>query len=71
MSAIRDMRGGKENDPRWFSRMRGEGPIATMIWSRFRSALKKAGIVGQQLPELDCSKFVSGKPSGPRQLSLI
>ena len=71
MSAIRDMRGGKENDPRWFSRMRGEGPTAKMIWSRFRSALKKARIVGQQLPELDCSQFASGKPSGPRQLSLI
>ncbi len=71
MSAIRDMRGGKENDPRWYSRMRGEGPVATMIWSRFERALKKTGILGQQLPELDCSQFVSGNRSGPRQLSLI
>jgi len=71
MSAIRNMRGGKENDPRWFSRMRGEGPIATMIWARFAGALKKAGIFDQESPKLDCSQFVGRGSHGSRQLSLI
>ena len=40
MSAIRSIRAGKKNDPRWFSRMHGEGPIADMIWKRFLGSLK-------------------------------
>ena len=37
MSLIRDMRGGRDNDPRFGTRMRGTGPFAELLRSRFRS----------------------------------
>ena len=71
MSAIRSIRAGKTNDPRWFSRMRGEGPIADMIWARLLRSLKKAGIAYNKMPELACDKFTIADSNGSRQLSLI
>ncbi len=71
MSAIRSIRAGKTNDARWFSRMRGEGPIADVIWKRFLRSLKKAGIGYNKMPELDCGKFTVAGSNGSRQLSLI
>ena len=44
MSMLRDMRGGKENDPEFGSRMRGEGVYANMIEDRFRRACRQAGL---------------------------
>ncbi len=38
MSLIRDMRGGRDNDPRFGSRMRGTGPVAELLRNRFRIA---------------------------------
>lgn len=71
MAAIRDMRGGQANDFRWFSRMRGHGPIAKMIWARFSSALQRAGLFDRKMPVLDCNQFVPRSAGGPRQLELI
>ena len=71
MSAIRSIRAGKKNDPRWFSRMHGEGPIADMIWKRFLGSLKKAGIAYNKMPDLACDKFKVADSNGSRQLSLI
>ena len=71
MSAIRSIRAGKTNDSRWFSRMRGEGPIADMIWARLLGSLKKAGIAYNNMPELACDKFTAADSNGSRQLSLI
>ena len=36
------MRGGKDNDPNWFTRMRGSGPWADLLKARFERAVKKA-----------------------------
>lgn len=44
MSIIQDMRGGRDNDPDFGTRMRGQGPWAELIRTRFRIALKRAGI---------------------------
>ena len=33
MSLVRQMRGGKDYDARWNQRMKGEGPIADLIWA--------------------------------------
>ena len=44
MSIIQDMRGGRDNDPDFGSRMRGTGPWADLIRTRFRIALKRAGL---------------------------
>jgi DNA repair photolyase len=41
---IRDMRGGKDYDSTWGSRMTGSGPIAWMIGRRFEVACEKLGL---------------------------
>lgn len=41
MSVIQDMRGGKDNDPRFGTRMKGSGPYAELLRSRFRAACRR------------------------------
>ena len=41
MSVIRSIRGGRDNDPNFFSRMRGQGPWAELLRTRFEKAVKK------------------------------
>lgn len=41
MSLIHDMRGGRDNDPNFGSRMRGTGPIAELLRNRFKIACKR------------------------------
>ena len=42
--AFEQMRGGRDNDPRFGSRMRGEGPFADLVRARFRAACRKHGL---------------------------
>lgn len=56
MAAIHDMRGGKDNDPRFGARMRGEGVFADLIRQRFKVALHRCEIKGT-LPPLRCDRF--------------
>jgi DNA repair photolyase len=49
LSRIRSVREGKLNDPRFGSRMRGEGPIAETIADVFKLACQRAGIHGRSL----------------------
>jgi len=44
MNVIRDIRGGRENDPRFGSRMRGQGAYADIIEKRFRLACRRFGL---------------------------
>lgn len=44
MSLIQDMRGGRDNDPRFGTRMRGTGPIAELLRSRFKLACKRLNL---------------------------
>ncbi len=44
MHIVRQMRGGKRNDPRFFNRMRGSGPWAELIRTRMAIASRKAGL---------------------------
>ena len=44
MSIVRQIRGGKRNDPDFHSRMRGQGPWADLIRTRIGIASRKAGI---------------------------
>lgn len=44
MSLVRQMRGGKDYDAQWGSRMRGQGPIADLMRTRFRAARKRFGL---------------------------
>ncbi len=44
MSIIQSLRGGRDNDPNWFTRMRGQGPWADLLETRFRLAVRKFGM---------------------------
>lgn len=43
MSLIQQMRGGRDNDPNFFSRHRGEGPYAQLLAQRYQVACKRLG----------------------------
>ncbi|MEY2927983.1 MAG: hypothetical protein RL367_2460, partial [Pseudomonadota bacterium] len=44
MAQIRALRGGRDNDPDFFNRMRGTGPWADLIRVRFQKACRKSGL---------------------------
>jgi DNA repair photolyase len=44
MATIRSIRGGRDNDPDFFSRMRGQGPWADLIRRRVELASARAGL---------------------------
>ena len=56
MSLIRQTRGGKDYDAVWNTRMKGSGPIADLIATRFRAAIKRYGLDAPRRP-LDESQF--------------
>ncbi len=56
LNRIRSMRGGKLNDPRFGSRMRGEGGFAEPIHDLFHLARRRAGI-GSERPALSTDSF--------------
>ena len=72
MSIVRQMRGGRENDPRFHERMRGTGNYAELIDQRFAIACKRFGLNGhgggRRTPELDCTRFVPPSPAGQMKL---
>lgn len=49
MAIIRDMRGGRDNDPGFGTRMRGQGVWADLIRTRFLKARKRAGLSSERL----------------------
>lgn len=65
MSRVQEMRGGRDNDPNFGSRMVGEGIFARLLEQRFTRACAKAGILRQgrrEIEWLDVSRFaVPGK----------
>jgi DNA repair photolyase len=44
MSVIRNMRGGRDNDPRFGTRMKGEGPFADLLRNRFMIACRRLNL---------------------------
>lgn len=56
MNKVQAMRGGRDNDPRFGSRMRGEGIEADLMMKRFKLARKRLGYA-ETTPPLDCSRF--------------
>lgn len=49
MAIIRDLRGGRDNDPNFGTRMRGQGVWADLIRTRFLKARKRAGLGADRL----------------------
>ncbi|WP_375289473.1 PA0069 family radical SAM protein [Qipengyuania sp.] len=56
MHIVQSIRGGKDNDPDFFTRLKPTGVWADLFRSRFRLACKRAGI-GKFMFELDCKRF--------------
>jgi DNA repair photolyase len=52
MSLVRQMREGRDNDPRFGSRMRGTGPFAELLRKRFKVACRRHGLDsgGREVP---------------------
>ena len=69
MHIINDMRGGKDYDGRFHTRMRGEGVFAQLLSKRFASVLRRTGLDKKTHTPLDVSLFVAPR-TGP-QLSLF
>ena len=71
MSLIRDMRGGRDNDPRFGTRMRGTGPYAQLLSNRFRLACRRLKLNLEPRAPLDPTLFRPPGPSGAQlQLGL-
>lgn len=64
MARVREMRGGKDNDPRFGTRMKGEGVWAQLLSQRFQKAAAKLGLDRRRV-ELDLTQF--RKPVLPRR----
>jgi hypothetical protein len=56
MSLVNQVRGGKDNDPRFGERMRGSGTFAALIKRRFDLTVKRLGLNAERAP-LDRSLF--------------
>ena len=69
MARVRELRGGRDNDPRFGSRMRGEGIYADLFRKRFEVACRRYGL-NRERRELDTSRFTPPGP-GHAQLSLL
>ncbi|MFN3656470.1 MAG: PA0069 family radical SAM protein [Pseudolabrys sp.] len=69
MKLVRDMRGGKDYDSAWGTRMKGTGPYAWMIGRRFELACEKLGHNAARV-NLTTQHFRAPKAGG-EQLSLF
>ena len=56
MSIVQQIRGGRDNDPHFGSRMRGSGQFAELIEHRFALAVKRLGLNRERAP-MDTSRF--------------
>jgi DNA repair photolyase len=71
MSLINQSRGGKDYDSQFGTRMRGTGPYAELLRTRFDLAKRKLGFAGaEERYELNTQLFRPPKPNTP-QLSLF
>ncbi len=67
VNRIREMRGGRLNDPRLVSRMKGQGPMAKQVMQLFHVARKKVGLDG---PPAELSTAAFRRPGDVIQLTL-
>ncbi|MFN7324555.1 MAG: radical SAM protein, partial [Sphingomonadales bacterium] len=68
MAIVRSIREGRNNDPNFFSRMRGSGPWADLLQTRFRSAARIFGLNHTTI-QLRSDLFVPPRSDG--QLALF
>jgi len=56
MAIVRSLRGGRDNDPAFHSRMRGQGVWGQLLATRFAIACRRHGLTGRH-PPLRCDLF--------------
>jgi len=49
MATIQSIRGGRDNDPDFFTRMKGQGPWADLLRTRFQIAARRYGLDGARI----------------------
>jgi DNA repair photolyase len=69
MSQIRQMRGGRENDVRFGTRMSGEGVFAALQEKRFRLGCERFGLNQRGYDALDTTRF--NPPADASQMTLF
>ena len=70
LKLLRDLRGGRLNDPRFGHRMRGAGPYAQVLSARFAAAVRRLGLDDERRTELDTTRFLRD-PGAPEQRELF
>lgn len=73
MSLVHQLREGRDNDPRFGTRMTGTGNFAELIARRFELACRRFGLNGDDRGQtarraLDCSRFSRPDPAGQMAL---
>jgi DNA repair photolyase len=73
MSLVQQIRGGRDNDPRFGARMHGQGNFADLIRKRFALACKRLGLNAEHDVPLDTSRFrpPAARPTAEPQLDLF
>ncbi len=72
MSIVRQIRGGRDNEPRFHARMRGQGGFADLVRKRFEIACKRLRLNTDRDLPLDTSRFRRpGAPGASAQLDLF
>jgi DNA repair photolyase len=67
MAIVQSVRGGKDNDAQFFTRMKPNGIWADLLRTRFRVACRKHRI-GKAHLDLDCTQFRKPSPNGQLDL---
>ncbi|TKD51017.1 PA0069 family radical SAM protein [Sphingomonas baiyangensis] len=49
MAIVQSLRGGRDNDPNFFTRMQGQGPWAELLRTRFAKACRKYGLESERI----------------------
>ena len=68
MSIVQDIRGGRDNDASFGSRMHGQGQYADLIRKRFRLACKRLGLNAERDLPLDTTRFRPPRTGGQLDL---
>ena len=66
MSLVRQMNGGRDYDPDFHTRMRGQGPFAELLRRRFEVACRKHGFHRVRELGLDRSRFTPPRKRSPQ-----
>lgn len=71
MSLVRQLHGGRDYDPDFAARMRGQGPLAALVRRRFEVACRRLGYARTRDLALDASRFRPPGQAPDPQLALF